>query len=181
MSEKRDKVDNEKLEPGPGQRQSIWSVPSEWAGQFFMVFGWANAISIAYVLYDEIANMGGSGFNEILSSVCVRVTVHGGAIVIATIVAIEVPRSIMIAANYLRQRFLEPLKERQKAEGRAEGIAEGRAAGIVEGKAEGRAAGIAEGKAEGRAEGIAEYKVWLERKEDAQRLGLFFDEPEPGE
>ena len=177
MSAKRDKVDNEEPESKPGQRQSIWSVPSEWAGQFFTVFGWSNAVSIAYTLYDEIANRGDSGFNEILSNVCVRVTLYGGAIVIATIVAIEVPRSIMIAANYLRQRFLEPLKERQRAEGRAEGIAEGKSMGRAEGIAEGKTAG----KSMGRAEGIAEYKAWLERKEEAQRLGLFFDEPEPGE
>ena len=55
--------------------------------------------------------------------------------------------------------------------------AEGKAEGIVEGKAEGKAEGIAEGKAEGKAEGIAEG-IAEGRKElfnallEAQRQGI---------
>ena len=42
--------------------------------------------------------------------------------------------------------------------------AEGRAEGIVEGRAEGRAAGIVEGRAKGRAEGIVEGRAEVAKK-----------------
>ena len=50
----------------------------------------------------------------------------------------------MFTAMWIRQRLLEPLKDRQRAEGRVEEIAEGR----VEGLAVGRVEGLAEGRAE---------------------------------
>ena len=46
-----------------------------------------------------------------------------------------------------------------RAEGHAEGLAEGRAEGLVEGRAEGHAAGLAEGRAEGHAAGLAEGRA----------------------
>lgn len=58
-------------------------------------------------------------------------------------------------AVMIQNDVLDTAKEEGRAEGIAEGRAEGRAEGIAEGRAEGRAEGIAEGRAEGRAEGVA--------------------------
>ncbi len=78
---------------------------------------------------------------------------------------IEVTRiMIILPADYLSQKFVEPLKERQRKEGRAEGRAEGRT----------------EGRAEGRAELRAEILDWLRRKEEYEREGKEFNEPMPG-
>lgn len=66
---------------------------------------------------------------------------------------IEVTRiMIILPADYLSQKFVEPLKERQRAEGRAEGRAELR----------------------------AEIVEWLRRKEEHEREGKEFNEPMPG-
>ena len=67
---------------------------------------------------------------------------------------------VLLPADYLRQKFIEPLKERQKEEGRAEGRAEGRV--------------------EGRVEMREEILGWLQRKEEAEREGRDFNEPMPG-
>ncbi len=75
---------------------------------------------------------------------------------------------VLLPADYLRQKFIEPLKERQKQEGRDEGLKLGRA--------EGRA----EGHAEGRAEMRSEFEAWLRDKEEAEREGIEFNEPMPG-
>ena len=79
---------------------------------------------------------------------------------------------VLLPADYLRQKFIEPLKERQKQEGRDEGLKLGRA--------EGRAQGRAEGHAEGRAEMRSEIEAWLRDKEQAEREGIEFNEPMPG-
>lgn len=71
---------------------------------------------------------------------------------------------VLLPADYLRQKFIEPLKERQKQEGRDEGRAEGHA----------------EGRAEGRAEMRSEIEAWLRDKEQAEREGIEFNEPMPG-
>ena len=69
----------------------------------------------------------------------------------------------MVTARYLENKFVKPLIERHKAEGRAEGREEGREEGILTGEA-------------------AERRRWTEwnaRRLDAERAGLPFDEPPP--
>lgn len=70
----------------------------------------------------------------------------------AIISFMEVGRMVLLPADYLRQKFVEPLKERQKEEGRAEGRTEMR----------------------------EEILGWLQRKEEAEREGREFNEPMPG-
>ena len=77
----------------------------------------------------------------------------------------------MFTAMWIRLRFLEPLKERQRAEGRVEGIAEGRVEGLAEGRVE--------GLAEGRAEMITEIKDWDRRRRDTEARGEPFLETPP--
>ena len=59
---------------------------------------------------------------------------------------------VLLPADYLRQKFIEPLKERQKEEGRAEGRAEMR----------------------------EQFLNWLRRREKAELEGREFNEPMPG-
>ena len=54
----------------------------------------------------------------------------------------------MVLAEFLNTNLLEPLKQRLRDEGYAEGVAQGRAEGVAQGHADGRAEGIAQGHAE---------------------------------
>ena len=111
---------------------------------------------------------------------------------IATTVALDIIGGmILVTARYLENKFVKPLIERHKAEGRAEGIeagiATGRAEGIEAGKAEGRAEGMETGIKTGIETGIAtgeaaerrRWTEWNERRLDAERAGVHFDEPPP--
>ena len=119
---------------------------------------------------------------------------------IATTVALDfLGGLVMVTARYLGNKFVKPLIERHKAEGReegmAEGIAVGKAEGIAVGKVEGIAVGKAEGIAVGKAEGIAvgrfegreegeaaerrRWTEWNDRRIAAERAGVPFDEPPP--
>ena len=91
---------------------------------------------------------------------------------VATTVALDVLGGmILVTARYLEHKFIKPLIERQKAEGRAEGIAEGVAAG--------RAEGIATGRAEGESEERRRWTEWNARRMEAECGGVPFDEPPP--
>ena len=70
--------------------------------------------------------------------------------------ASETKGGIMVLAEFLNTNLLEPLKQRLRDEGYAEGVASGRAEGVAQGRAEGVAEGVAQGRAEGVAEGRAE-------------------------
>ncbi len=62
-------------------------------------------------------------------------------------------------------RFVIPVIEKHRDEGRIEGRVEGRA----------------EGRVEGRADTNATWRAWNQRRVDAEARELPFDEPPPGE
>ena len=87
---------------------------------------------------------------------------------IATTVALDVLGGmILVTARYLENKFVKPLIERHKAEGRAEGIETG------------RAEGIATGRVEGESEERRRWTEWNSRRMEAERGGVPFDEPPP--
>ena len=104
-----------------------------------------------------------------------------------SLVATEIAGGIMVLADYLRVKLVDPLREGLRAEGRVEGRAEGRVEGRAEGRVEGRAEGHVEGRVEGRAEGRVEgraeahsiWREWNRRRREAEARGEAFDEPEP--
>lgn len=91
----------------------------------------------------------------------------------AIISVVEVMQAmILLPSEYLRYKFIEPLKQNLRDEGKEKGLMEGHAEGLAEGHAE--------GLAEGRAEMRAEIEAWLHAKEQAEREGREFNEPMPG-
>ena len=75
---------------------------------------------------------------------------------IATTVALDIIGGmIMVTARYLENKFVKPLIERHKAEGRSEG------------------------RAEGEAEANRRWMEWNSRRLEAERGGVSFDEPPP--
>ena len=83
---------------------------------------------------------------------------------IATTVALDILGGvIMVTARYLENKFVKPLIERHKAEGR------------VEGREEGMSAGIAVGEADAN----RRWTEWNSRRIEAERAGVPFDEPPP--
>lgn len=128
---------------------------------------------------------------EISEFVGGKMTKAAPVALVLTIFISEGAPGLMVMADYVKNKFVKPIIEAHKAEGYAEGVAEGRAEGLAEGIAEGRAEGIAEGMAEGRAEGHAEGiaegearvkesgREWYKRMLKAKENDEPFDEPPP--
>ena len=83
---------------------------------------------------------------------------------VATTIALDfLGGTLMVTARYLGNKFVQPLIERHKAEGREEGREEGMTAGIATGEAAER----------------RRWTEWNSRRVEAERAGVPFDEPPP--
>ena len=99
---------------------------------------------------------------------------------IATTVALDILGGmIMVTARYLENKFVKPLIERHKAEGRAEGREEGMAEGMTAGMTAGIAVGEVRGREEGEAAERRRWTEWNSRRVEAERAGVSFNEPPP--
>ena len=116
------------------------------------------AVYILVVWYGTAttANLDAPSLPVKIAVALIALGVTGSTCSILNRAAKEAKGGFMVLAEFLNTNLLEPLKQRLRDEGYAEGVAEGRAEGRAEGVAEGRAEGVAEGRAEGVAEGRAE-------------------------
>ena len=71
-------------------------------------------------------------------------------------IAAEAKGGIMVIAAFLNTHLLEPRKQRLRAEGFSEGLAQNQAQARAEGFSEGRSEGFSEGRSEGFSEGLAQ-------------------------
>lgn len=90
----------------------------------------------------------------------------------------------MVLAKLYLDRAREDAREQGVEEGREEGVEIGREQGRVEGREqgveEGVQIGLARGLREGRQKMLAEWRNWNARRQQAERTGQPFTEPEPG-
>ena len=196
-------------EPGNGpsqppqeDRDSIWSIPLGRRALYFGLFTAYALTGIGFLVWYEVFQRTADTWQQTILAITqgIGVTTVGAAGL--ALLTIEGPQTIMVVADYLRKKLIEPLEEKRrleaeqrrqeeerrreegyakaKAEARAEGLAEGLAGGLAEGLAEGREEGREEGRAEGRAENQAAWEAWNERRMAAEQRGEPFDEPPPG-
>ena len=149
------------------RRESIWSISSGWRIAYFTTFSVSTLITSCAIVAYKIENRGDAGLVKTYLSITESLVPNGVALAIVIYATMEVMETTMVVANYIRQNLLEPLKERQRAEG------------LEEGRTEGHAEGRAEGRTEGRAESNAEWRDWNARREKAEANGEPFDEPPP--
>ena len=136
---------------GDGGRESIWSVSAAWKTAFFSIFSVLTLITGCAITAYLIINRGDAALPELYMSITERVFINGAALALTIYSITETWETTMVLANHLRQRLLEPLKERQRMEGREQG----------------------------RAESDAAWRAWNERREKAAESGEPFDEPPP--
>ena len=162
---------------------SIWSVAARDAKTFFRIVGalWLAAIGfIVYEKRDESPwSLGAAGTTEQawrgIGDFTFAVLADFGTVGIAiTIVAMLLTRAVNKTGELLMSlyqvvvnRFVIPVIEAHKAEGREQGRTEGREQGRTEGREQGRT----EGRDQGRAEARAEWQAWNECRLAAERAG----------
>ena len=167
------------------ERDSIWTIPLAWRALYFLLFTVYAFAGISFLIwYHVFENHGGRWPDTILSiTQGIGITTVGAAGL--ALMTIEGPRTVMVVADYITQRWLNPLKERrrQEAEQRrqeAEQRSEQARQEAEQRTQQAREEGQAEARAEGRAQVQAEWEAWNERRMSAEASGENFDEPAPG-
>ena len=169
------------------QRESILSVAAKWLP---WCLGLVFALTIAWAVFVarvEVQNADGRGSEEIAVAVAIKVAATLPLIFLCSLfitTVLDIPGgAIMVTARYLTEKFLDPWREKRKAEFKSEILAEVKAEMTAERKAEIEAEIRAEMTAQAMARGLAqkqrEWEVWLREKEDAAERGEPFDKPPP--
>ena len=161
--------------PRLDEHVSVWSVAARDAKTFFRIVGalWLAALVFAfYRKRDELSWDSGAGglkdqaWLDVGDFTFVVLAEFGTVCIAITIVAMLLTRVVnktgellMSLYQFVVNRYVIPVIEAHKAEGRVEGRAEGRD--------------------QGRAEERAEWQAWNERRLAAEREGREFTEPTP--
>ena len=144
-------------------RESPLSVARKWLPWclvliFAMTIGWT-----VLVAWEEVSNGNHTNLRQTAIAIVHKAAPAAPFIVMYAIMTVTVADllggSAVVTAQYLRRKFLKPLIEKQKAEGRAEGRVEGRV--------------------EGHDEEWVRWSDWNRRRIEAELAGMTFDEPPP--
>ena len=132
-------------------RTPIWTIPSGEATAFFAYFTTLNILGLCFVGWHEHLTNQTQGILNIIREVIANagsVTVGSAGIAIT---ASEFTRWIMVLANYFREKFLIPQREKYRGQGRDQG----------------------------RKETATRWREWNQRRLDAQARDEDFGEPPP--
>ena len=140
-------------------RESIWSVPPGRMAQYFGLFTLFASAGIGFLLWYEIFENTADTPAQTVLAITQGIGLNTVGAAGLSMLTVEGPRFIMVMADYFTKKWLNPLKERLRAE---------------------REQLVAEGRAEGRAERDAEWEAWNERRMAAEAKGDPFDELPPG-
>ncbi|MXX91894.1 MAG: hypothetical protein F4Y63_00375 [Chloroflexi bacterium] len=143
-------------------REAIWAIRPRWSTPYFVLFTLQVVVGFGIATYDGVSSTTPDKWIQAYFDIILRTGQIGIAAAIITFTVIELLSSTMLMSEWIRVNLVEPAKEKQRA--RIEMRLE-----------EGRAKGLAEG----RAEVIAEMKDWDQRRRAAEQRGETFDEPLP--
>ena len=142
---------------GRSAREPVGTIPAGWWPAYIWIFA-AKILSWTVLVTRYHVNSGEhEGFTEIARAVVYDVAVGIPVAMASTTILLEGVKVLMITAEYLRTKYLEPLKQSL--------IDEGHEQGVVEGREEMGAAAAA----------------WYAKQQEAAEKGEPFDEPPPWE
>ena len=101
-------------------RESIWSISPRWKTAYFLLFSIQSLVGTGLLSWYEIAHRTEDSAVETVLAIISRMAEVGVAAAVATVVTTEVAQNVMVTGEYLRQKLVKPLKEKQRAEGRKE-------------------------------------------------------------
>ena len=133
-------------------RDSIWSIPLARRALYFGLFTIYALAGVAFLIWYEVFERKADTWAETIYSITQGIGVNTVGAAGLALLTIEGPKTVMVVADYITQRWLNPLKKRLREEARAEGEARRQAA----------------------------WEAWNERRLAAEAQGEPFDEAPPG-
>lgn len=122
---------------------------------YFGLFSLYAFAGIGFLIWYHVFERRADTWPETILSVTQGIGVNTVGAAGLALLTIEGPKTIMVVADYITERWLNPLKERNRAKAHAQG------------------------RAEGEAQNQATWVAWNERRLAAEASGEPFDEPPP--
>ena len=157
-----------------GDRQSIWSIPKGEQATYFGLFSIFLFLGLVFLAYHETLVLKTEQSATIIRNIIAQTAVTGGAAAVLSLATAEGGRLTMVAARYIEERYLNPLREKRikRQEEAMKKIREEITAEVI-------AEITAEVTAEVTAEANARWETWNERRLAAEAKGEPFYEPTP--
>ena len=150
-------------------RESIWSITRTRRALYFGLFSLYAFAGIGFLIWYHVFERRTDTWPEIILSITQGIGVNTVGAAGLALLTIEGPKTVMVLADYIEERWVKPLRERNRAE------AEARRAKI-RAEEEARQARI---RAEGQAQIQAAWEAWNGRRLAAEANGEPFDELPP--
>ena len=162
--------DDRQSQQAQDDRESIWSITRARRALYFGLFTVYALAGIGFLIWYHVFDRRTDTWPETILAITQGIGVNTVGAAGLALLTIEGPKTVMVVADYITERWLNPLKERRRREAE-ERIEKIRA------EAEQREQMA---RAEGAARNQAEWVAWNERRMAAEASGEPFDEPPPG-
>lgn len=157
-------------QPQPEEdRESIWSVTRTRRALYFGLFSLYAVAGIGFLIWFHVFERQTDNWAERILSITQGIGVNTVGAAGLALLTIEGPKTFMVLADYIEERWVKPLRERNRAAAEARRVK-------IRAEAEAREARI---RAEGAARNHTAWVAWNRRRMDAEARGESFDEPTP--
>ena len=106
--------------PPEDGRESIWSVPPGRMAQYFALFTLFASLGLGFLLWYEVFWNTADTLPQTVLAISKGLGLNTAGAAGLSLQIVEGPRFVMVAADYFTKRWLNPLKEKLRQEGRAE-------------------------------------------------------------
>ena len=146
-------------------REPIWTIRSGWRASYLILFTIQSVVATALLIWYQVTQFTTDSLIETVLAIIQGMAWVGVASATTAITITEVINGIMVIGEWMRERFVEPLKEKQRQE-RIQ---------LQQKLEQARQRTIQEGR-------LKERKRWMEwnqRRMEAEAKGETFNEPTP--
>ena len=102
------------------ERESIWSVPPGRMAQYFALFTLFGSMGLGFLLWYEVFWNTADTLPQTVLAIVKGLGFNAAGAAGLSLQIVEGPKSVMVVADYFTKRWLNPLKEQLRQEGRAE-------------------------------------------------------------
>ena len=140
-------------------REPIWTIRSGWRASYLILFTIQSTIATALLIWYQVTELTTDTLIETILAIIQGIAWIGVASVTTSVTITEVINGIMVIGEWMRDRFVEPQKEKQRQEGLEQGLEQGLKQGLQQER--------------------KRWTQWNQRRMEAEAKGETFNEPIP--
>lgn len=140
-------------------REPIWTIRSGWRASYLILFTIQSTIATALLIWYQVTELTTDTLIETILAIIQGIAWIGAASVTTSVTITEVINGIMVIGEWMRDRFVEPQKEKQRQEGLEQGLEQGLKQGLQQER--------------------KRWTQWNQRRMEAEAKGETFNEPIP--